>query len=115
MKRKLTAGLKRNIVDLLVISAAVIGGTFLLRKAGQAGAGKATPELPPSPHRITNAPAIRPRIIPGRMDNFKVAIVVKPISSWDTKSRHGVTFPVSPTSSTHQPSPRLLTNPPTNP
>lgn len=113
MKRKLTAGLKRNIVDLLVISAAVIGGTFLLRKADQAGAGKATPELPPSPHRITEAPAIRPRIIPGRMDNFKDAIVPKPIRSWDTKPRDGVTLRVSPDSASNQPSARVLLIPPT--
>src|SRR5207249_645671 len=68
---------------------------------------------PPSPHRITEAPAIRPRIIPGRMDNFKDAIVPKPIRSWDTKPRDGVTLRVSPDSASNQPSARVLLIPPT--
>jgi hypothetical protein len=106
--------LKRSVLDALVIIAAVIGATFLLRKGGEAGARKATlPRLPPSKDQILQAAPVRPQAILGRVDNFKEAIVPKPISSWDTKSRYGITLRVSPDPISNQPSARVLLLPPT--
>jgi hypothetical protein len=108
MKANLTDGLKRTIVDLLIISAAVIGGTFLLKKADEAGAGKAMPALPPSTHQITEPDPVRPQIIVGRVDNFKEAIIPKTIRSWDTRPRDVITLRVSPDATLNHPSARVL-------
>ena len=108
--------LKRTIIDLLVIIAAIIGGTVLLKKGDEAGAGKAMPALPPSTHQITEPAPVRPQIILGRVDNFKDVITPKPIRSWDKKTRDAITLSVSPDPKLNQPSARvLLVQPTTSP
>jgi hypothetical protein len=107
-KTQLTRRLKRTITDLLVIVVAVVGVTFLLKKGDEAGAGKATPTLPPSTHQITDPPPVRPRFIVGRVDNFKEAVIPKPIRSWDTKPRDAITLSVSPDPKLNRPSARVL-------
>jgi len=104
-----TARLKSSVLDVLIIIAAVIGVTFLLRKGGEAGAGKATlPRLPPSKDQIVQATPVRPQAIAGRVDNFKEAVVPKAIRSWDTESRYGITLRVSPDPILNQPSARIV-------
>ena len=108
--------MKRTIIDLLVIIAAVLGGTFLLKKGDDAGAGNTTPALPPSTHQITEPAPVYPPIILGRVDNFKDVIIPKPMRSWDTKPRDAITLTVSPDPKLNQPSARvLLVQPTTSP
>jgi hypothetical protein len=106
---RFTARLKSSVLDVLIIIAAVVGTTFLLRKGGEAGARRATlPRLPPSKHQILQVAPVRPQAIAGRVDNFKEAIVPEPIRSWDTESRYGITLRVSPDPVLNQPSARVL-------
>lgn len=105
---QLARRLKRTITDLLIIVVAVVGGTFLLKKGDKAGAGKVTPARPPSKHQITEPAPARPRFILGRVDNFKEAVIPKPIRSWDTKPRDAITLSVSADPKLNQPSARVL-------
>jgi hypothetical protein len=105
--------LKKTLIDLLVIVAALIGGTFLLKKGDEAGSGKAPLALPPSPNQITEPAPVRPQTIVGRLDNFKDPITPEPIRSWDKKTRYAITLSVSSDPKLNQPSARVLLLQPT--
>jgi hypothetical protein len=105
--------LKKNIIDLLIIIVAITGGTFLLRKADEAGAGKSISDLPPSRKQITEPAPVRPQAIVGRVDDFKDLITLEPVRSWDTKPRNAITLSVSPDPKLNHPSARVLLIPPT--
>jgi hypothetical protein len=105
---RFTARLKRTVFDALIIIAAVIGVTFLLRRVGEVGAGKTMPPFPPPTNQTAQAATVRPHAIAGQVDDFRNAIALKPIRSWDNKSRYGIMLRVSPDTALNQPSARVV-------
>ena len=103
--------LKRTILDVLIIVAAVLGGTFLLKKGEEAGASKVI-----QPFAALTKPAdaipIHPPAIRGRVDNFKEPIVLQPVRSWGEGPKNGFILRVSTDVKLNQPSARVLLIPP---
>lgn len=91
--------------------AAVGGVTFLLKKGGNAGAGKVMHAVAPSTNKVVEAAPIRPRTILGHIDNFKEAIILEPMRSWDADLKYCIRLAVSPGLS--QPSARVTLAQPT--
>jgi hypothetical protein len=110
---RFTGRLKRTFFDALIIIAAVIGVTFLLRRGGEAGAGKTMPAFPSPTNQTAQAATSPPQAIAGRVDDFRKAIAFKPIRSWDNKPRYGITLTVSPDPALNQPSARVVLFQPT--
>ena len=103
--------MKKTIIDLVIILAALFGITLLLRKGDQAGAGKTTPASPPLTTRQPTP--IRPPTIAARVDNFREPIGLEAIRAWDAKPRYGIALNVSPDPKLNQPSARVVLLQPT--
>jgi hypothetical protein len=101
---------------VLVIIAAIAGVTFLLKKGGNAGATKLMHGAAPSTDKVVATAPIRPPVIAGRIDNFKEAIMLKPIRSWGAGLKYCISLAVSENPKLSQPSARVtLAQPTTTP
>ena len=110
--RQNAAPLKRTILDVLIIVAAVIGGAFFLKKGDEAGVGKVQRASAPATKQGADT-SVRPQAIWGRLDNFKEPIALEPIRSWATQLKSGFTLRVSPDTKLNQPSARVVLTQPT--
>jgi hypothetical protein len=105
--------LKRTIVDVLVIVAAIAGVTLLLKKGGNAGASKVMQVVAPSTNKVVDTAPIRPQAIPGQIDNFKEPIALQPMRSWGAALKYCIELAVSADPKLSQPSARITLLPPT--
>ena len=101
--------LKRTVIDALVVIAAVVGVTFLLKKGEEAGASRMM-QIATSPgNSVAPAAPLRPQTIAGRIDNFKdEAIPLKPIRSWGADLKYAIMLGVSGNPKLNQPSARVV-------
>jgi hypothetical protein len=84
----------------------VAGVIFLLNRGGDAGRTKVSQATTLTVAK-DNPESVFPRIIWGRLDNFKNPIVLEPVISWEEETKPSLILKVSPDGRSNQPSARV--------